>query len=184
MKNETIKSFLVVTLVLVFCGVLLTVLSNLLKVSDSEKILTTVNEIYGENNYTATTENINSNFSADYGTIDAVYKISNGDYLILSTGKGGYKNGTVTFYTCFTIQNNDIFVYKTLYESSKNQTFINVIEDITSTYTNKEVFDAILLDNNYSGNCLISGATPSMSHLASNNAVRVAGNYLKFTLGV
>lgn len=105
-KSNVFKCLATLLCVLLVCGVFLTLMNGLLAVSDEEKFARDMNKIYGKN---VTTEAVaiqdpNPNSMA---TVNEAYKVKeDGNYLINSTGKGGYSGGTVTCWVVVEINKN------------------------------------------------------------------------------
>ena len=177
-KTNVFKCFAIVVSVLLACGVLLAILSDVLKVSAEEQAKRAMTKIYGDSSLTAETVQLDKNYNNNLGVVKTVYSISNGDYLLLVTGKQGFSNGTVTIWLAFKTQ-PELSVYKAVYADNKGQSLIAKIGGIYDTYLNKDTFDGVNNDLNYKDN-IQSGA--SYSSKATNNAVRVGTNYVKTVL--
>ena len=167
MKNslKTITTMLAIILV---CGALLAILSDLLHVSDQERIDRAIGKIYIEQVNLKETIDVNSidlSSEADKGEIKACYLLDNGDYLVLSKGKKGYANGTVTTYVAIS---SNLVVKKVVQDSYTGQTLMSKLTDIYSRYIDKNAsttYDEF-------GKIVVSGATFSSN--ATSNSVYVA----------
>ena len=93
-KGNVFKCIIALLCVLLVSGIFLTIMNSLLYVTDEERFERAINKIYGKSVKTesVTVADYNSN-----ATINEAYKIKDdGNYLVKSTGKGGFENGTVT----------------------------------------------------------------------------------------
>lgn len=98
LKSKTFSALLVLLCIALVAGGLLAILNDVLAISDSDRIKSAIENIYGESvDYTETelSEELRTN---EYGEVINIYLLSDGNYLIKSMGKDGYKNGTVTLW--------------------------------------------------------------------------------------
>lgn len=166
--KKSIKPIVVILAIMLVCGGLLAVLSQLLNVSNEERIQRAINKIYASEQ-TLPSLSLEEDVTAvdmsdiDYGEIKACYKLDNGDLMILSKGKKGYANGSVTVYV--TIKDNK--VYKVVQDSYAGQTLMSKLtDDFYGKFTdsaNKEQASEVKA---------VSGATYSSG--AVKNAVQTA----------
>ena len=97
-KSSAFKCILVLTCIALIAGGVLAVLNDVLYVSDEERTQQAIKKIYGQAvEYQEVTVSEEKAVN-EYGTIDKVYKLSDGNYLFKSTGTEGYKGGTVTLW--------------------------------------------------------------------------------------
>lgn len=167
--KKYIKPIVVMLAIILACGGLLAILSDLLFVSTEERINRAIGKIYTEETVTLEktidVTTIDMTDLATYGEIKACYELSNGDLLILSRGKKGYSNGTVTTYVAI---DNTLTVKKVVQDSYTAQTLMSKLTGIYDEYedmnsaTDKSEFDGVI----------VSGAT--YSSIAVSNSVYVA----------
>ena len=176
--KKHIKTIAVILSIILICGGLLAILSDLLKVSDEERIQRAIDKIYVEE--TATLEQTLDVSATDMssfdesGTIKACYVLSNGDFLVLSTGKKGYSNGTVSVYVAISVA-DEITVKNTVQDSYTGQTLMSKLTSLYERYIGKTANSAIDDVNE-----IVTGATYSSN--AASNAVYVALNYVKIVV--
>ena len=166
LKSKTLKCILVLLCIALISGAVLSICNDLLKVTDDEKALRTIESIYGKS---MEYEEISTSFSLDKGVIDKVYKLSDGNYLIKATGNGGYQNGTVTVWAVAEFNDGEYTKIRDVnIESYEKQTLM-------SNFTQSELskFDDIT-DGDY--NIVVSGATKSSKAL--NNAVNTIKTFV------
>ncbi|MFA6867027.1 MAG: hypothetical protein WCR54_05875 [Clostridia bacterium] len=96
LKSKAFKSVMVLMCIALVAGGLLAILSDVLYVSDQERIERAINTIYGEEISFEELELSDSDKTNEYGSIDNVYLLEDENYLIKATGLHGYKDGTVT----------------------------------------------------------------------------------------
>ncbi len=171
--KKYVKAVLVTLAIMLCCGGLLAVLSDLLFVSDDERNGRVINKIYADSAITLAStlevDKVNMTDLEEFGVVKACYKLSNGDYLVLSTGKQGYANGNITTYVAI---KQDLTVRKVVQNSYKGQTLMGKLTPLYDEYigtgsaTTKEAFDEIL----------VSGATYSSN--AASNSVYLAVQFV------
>lgn len=162
LKSKTFKCILVLVCIALVSGALLSILHDVLYVSESEKVARTIKGIYGKSiDY----EVVEVDYSTEIGEITSVYKLKDGNYLIKSIGKNGYKYGTITVWVVATFENNEY----------KGITSISVAEYDKQTLMSK--FTSSIM-NEYKENpdYVVSGATYSSK--AMSNAINTAKNYI------
>ena len=166
-----IKTVAVMLAIILVCGGLLAVLSDVLKVSAEERISRAINKIY-ISEQVSLEENIDVSAIdvtefADIGIVKACYLLDNGDYLVLSTGKKGYSNGTVSLYVAISNDNGVAKIKKTVQDSYTGQTLMSKLTSLYEKFigkTNNDNLDSVTE--------IITGATYSSK--AASNAVYVA----------
>ena len=98
-KTTAVKSIVVLVLIAVVLGGLLAILNDVLYVSDTERTMRVIKNFYDgqEKQYEVVDipEDVRTN---DFGTVDTVYLIEDGNYLIKTTGNEGFHGGTVTMW--------------------------------------------------------------------------------------
>ncbi len=127
-KSNVFKCLVTLLCVLLVSGVFLTIMNGLLAVSDQERLDRAINKIYGRSvAYTeVTVENYNDN-----ANIEAAYRIKDdGNYLIKSTGFGGFDNGSVTCWVVVNVSGGAVKgIDKVVIDSNKGQSYIANIND-------------------------------------------------------
>lgn len=160
-----IKPIIVMLSIILVCGGLLAVLSDLLEVPDTERIQRAINKIYQNEQVelaeTVEIENIDIKDLNDKGEIKACYILNNGDYLVLSRGKKGYSNGTITTYVAIS---KELVVKKVVQNSYTGQTLMSKLTTIYDEYISKNSASSY---EEFNG-VVITGATYS-SHACSNS---------------
>lgn len=181
-RSVTFKCIVVLSCIAVCSGAILSLLNDLLYVSDAEILQRAINKIYNEEPVIVKEEIDLSSLSTknEYGTINVVYEMDNGHYLVNATGTGGYKNGTVTVYTAFTVENDALTgIYKIVVSDNQNQSYIS---NIDAAYLAKYVNSTeVVQDGGYfttDSGYMVTGATQVSN--ATNNAVN-AGLYFMRT---
>lgn len=185
LKSNGFRCVLVLMIVtVVSCG-LLAVLNGVLKVTDEERTARAITKVYGslvEYDDLGVTDEQRENA---YGTVESVYLVGS-DYLIKATGTNGYKGGTVTMWSVFTVESGTIqAISKVLIESNTKQTLMSSLDGAFLTaYTNAGteflngdgIFAATDADADDIKN-VAGGATKSST--AADNAVNAALYYMR-----
>ncbi len=169
--KKFIKPLVVMLCLMLICGGSLAILSNVLHVSEEERIERAINKIYVNETVslleTIDVSSVDTSDLSEFGEIKACYLISNGDFLVLSKGKKGYSNGTVTTYVAIAF---DLTVKSVVEDSYTSQTLMSKLTGIYEKYqglNTKEQIDEVV----------VSGAT--FSSYAVNNSVYVALEFAK-----
>jgi len=127
-KSSTFKCLITLLCVLLVSGVFLTIMNSLLKVTDEERFARAINKIYGK---PVTTEAVavGEQINEDNYHIDEAYLVKDdGNYLVKSTGKGGFDNGTVTCWVVVVVKGGAVSgIEKVVIDSNKNQSYISKI---------------------------------------------------------
>ena len=172
-KSNVFKCLITLLCVLLVSGVFLTIMNGLLAVSDQERLDRAINKIYGKS--VAYTEVAVADYN-DNATIEAAYKIKDdGNYLVKSTGKGGFDNGTVTCWVVVNVKGGAIKgIDKVVIDSNKGQSYIGNINDnflsgFYGDYENGYIF-------NPNDGFIKTGATRSANAIC--NAVNGAIDYV------
>lgn len=187
-KSNAFQSVTVLLAIALVSGLLLSIFNDVFYVSAEERLARTLNKIYGEK-IEATEQTISEEHRVNaYGEIELVYLLEDGNFLVKSTGKGGFKNGTVTLWTAFDCSHSpdgDVEwngIGKVVYESNKNQTYITKTTGMYQTFTlhNDELVEGALFSTDGAGDDIRNVTTgASMSSAAINNAVNAAIVYLR-----
>ncbi len=173
--KKSLKSIAIMLAIILVCGGLLAILSDLLFVSDDDRIQRAIDKMYDEKVSLEQTLNA-SEFTLyeDIGVIKQAYLLDNGDYLVLSTGKKGYSNGTVSVYVSVENANGVATVKKVVQDSYTGQTLMSKLGGLYEKYSNKTSSDNV--------DEIVSGATYSST--AVNNAVTVALKYAQAQISI
>lgn len=176
-KSTSFKCIITLLCVLLVSGIFLTIMNSLLKVTDEEKFDRAINKIYGKSVKTeaVTVENYNDN-----ATINEAYKVKDdGNYLIKSTGKGGYDNGTVTCWVVVVIKNGSVSgIDKVIIDSNVGQSYIDRVGDKALNQFSEFYEEGIIYTPN-----LITGATVTGTKNAICNAVNAALDFANAKCG-
>ncbi|MCD8200781.1 MAG: hypothetical protein LUD47_01735 [Clostridia bacterium] len=123
------KCIVVLLIIVIVCGVFLTICNALFYVSDQERTDRAAKKIYGEE-VTTVTEEVNKDLDVGNATINLVYTIEEypDDYLINVTGKGGYSGGTVTCYVVITVTDGEISVGNISVSENTSQSLISNVK--------------------------------------------------------
>lgn len=95
-KSKSFKCIVVLVCIAVISGGLLAILNDLLYVSDDERTARAIKTIYKTEIGFTSVEINESDATNDFGSINSVFLLEDGNYLIQATGIDGYKGGTVT----------------------------------------------------------------------------------------
>ncbi len=106
-KSTSFKCIVALLSILLVCGIFLTIMHGLLEVTAEEKLARAINKIYGKNVTTEVSDIKNKEL--DLATIEEAYCVTSegGNYLVKSTGKGGFA-GTVTCWVVVEIKDNNV----------------------------------------------------------------------------
>lgn len=167
-KSKTFRCIVVLLCIALVSGGLLAIMNDLLNVSQEERVMRTVKNIYGkEMEYTV----IESDYSTENGQIDNVYLLSDGNYLIKATGEKGYKEGTISVW-CVAKYESGAFVgldNVSIAGYEKQTLMSKFTKDVLSRYKGREETDVA-----------VSGATYSAT--AMKNAYNTVLSYVKNVL--
>lgn len=172
MKTKSaIKSVAVILVIILVCGGLLTCLNYLWSVSDAERTERAIEKIYNDNSVglISTLSKDECNYETDTGVIETCHKLSNGDYLILATGKKGYSNGKIKLYVAVAIENDLATVKKTVLDSYTGQTLMSKLNSLYDKFIGKTQNDSV--------EEIVTGATYSSK--ATSNAVKIALEFVE-----
>ena len=175
-KSTSFKCIAVLLAIVLVCGILLTICNSLFKVTDQERLDRVLSQIYGESVETKEhklTEYETTEF--DNGSINNVYEVtSDGNYLISSTGTGGFSGGTVTCWVVIEMTDGSVSgIGNVVVSENTNQSWIanvpdSAFEHFGESYTDGETFDV----SDWQDNGLTGGATGSTTAIV--NAVNTA----------
>ena len=163
-KSKTFICIVVLLCIALVSGGLLAICNDLLNVSDEERVQRTIESIYGKSvAYTV----VESDYETDQGSIDAVYRLADGNYLVKATGKEGYKHGTITVWCVASYENGAFAGIKNVSVASYEK------QTLMSKFTNDVLAKFGGKDENAVS---VSGATYSAK--ACNNAVNTVLSYV------
>ena len=95
-KSKTFRCIVVLLCIALVAGALLSIMNDLLYVSDTERVQRTIKSIYGQ---AVEYQEVPTDFATDSGKIEAAYYlVEDGNYLLKVTGYHGYKEGSVTIW--------------------------------------------------------------------------------------
>lgn len=175
--KKYLKPITVMLSIILLCGGLLAILSDLLFVTEEERIGRAIDKIYsGENvqlEQTLDVEAVDMTEFNDIGIIKACYKLDNGDYLVLSTGKKGYSNGTVTTYVAI---DKELKVKNVVEDSYTGQTLMAKLSGLYQRFVGKSA-----TNSNEEVKEIVTGATYSAN--ATSNSVYVALQFASKVIG-
>ncbi len=179
------------TLLIIICisGASLSILSDILHVSDNERTDRAIKKIYGEVElYNTVFDGEEGTIEYDEGCINNIYEVQvneNESYLLFkSTGNHGYKGGTISLWISVKENSNGVLsIKKVILDGYEKQTLMSKLTssfygnyqlfDVTEAYEKGELFSTN--DNAVNANP-ITGATKSAN--AANNAVNCVIKYL------
>lgn len=149
-KNKTFMSLAILLAIALIAGALLAVFHDLLFVTEEERRARSFAKIYGEPVKATQLELPSEQLTYENGEVLAVYLVEDGNYLLESKGKGGYK-GTVTVWTIFECSGSaaegDLVwegIGKVVYGSDENESLIKNIDE--KYYLSFGDYDAQLRD--------------------------------------
>ena len=178
--KKAFKDIAIMLAIILICGGLLALLSDLLYVDDNERIQRAIDKIYIEEEvslkHNLKDKVANYSDNSDVGMVKSAYLLDNGDYLVLVTGKKGYSNGTVTIYASICNDNGVATVKNTVQDSYTGQTLMSKLTSIYEKFTGKNS-----TQSNEEVTEIVSGATYSST--AASNAVIVALDFVQTQIG-
>ncbi len=182
-----ISTLLIIVLI---SGGLLSVLNDLLYVSEEERTGRAIKKIYGvvENYNVVYDKSINELIENEFGTIDNIYEVQvsqeNSYLLFKATGYKGYKGGTISLWVSI-LENSEgiLSIAKVILAGDEKQTLMSKltsdfynnfnIVDVAKAYEMDQFFTT---DANQTNANPVSGATKSAT--AANNAINCVITYL------
>lgn len=172
-KSNVFKCLATLLCVLLVSGIFLTLANGLLAVSDQERLDRAINKIYGKP--VVYTEVAAADYNSN-ATIEAAYKIEDGNYLIKSTGRGGFDNGTITCWVVVEVKGGSVSgIQKVVVDSNKGQTQMAELKDSFFDKFTEGYYDGIYYTTN--DGFVVSNSTKSSTAVC--NAVNGA---LEFVL--
>ncbi len=174
--KDFVKPLLVTLAIILVCGGLLAILSNVLFVSDQERVQRAIDKMYASSENVKLSQDLTeaqvNSIAVDTskGQIKDCYILSNGDYLVLATGKQGYANGNITLYVAVSQQK---VVKNVVLKEYAGQTLMSKLTTLYGKYNGLTPESEV--------NMVVSGATYSAK--AANNAVETALQFVNQYIG-
>lgn len=188
LKSKTFRCVIVLLCIALVAGGLLSILNDVLSVSDDEKTKRAIKTVYGqEMDFTDLSQSLKEAANNDYGAVDSLFLLADGNYLMKVTGIDGYKKGTITLYMVAEFSNGEfVGLKKVVLESYEKQTLMSQFS--SKFYEVYSENDTYVVGGGYfsvssSGEDmqnLSSGATYSSNAL--NNAVNCGLYYIRAEL--
>ena len=188
-KSNAFKCILVLTCIALIAGGVLAILNDVLYVTDEERTQQAIKKIYGQAVEYQEIELSEDSAVNQYGTIDKVYKLADGNYLFKSTGTEGYKGGTVTLWIVANFEGDSFKgLEKVNVAGNEKQTLMSSFKSsFTDFYTSNDelllegyYFDKVASEGNIQN--VTSGATRSSN--AFNRAVNCTLYYIRNNMEV
>lgn len=189
LKSKTFKCIIVLLAIALVAGGLLAILNDVLYISPEEQLQNAISKIYGTQIGYEVVNVEAADATNEYGTVDSVYSLEDGNYLIKATGINGYKNGTVTVWLVagFSDGNFNGINSVTLESYEKQTAMTSLTSQFLNAYANIENNDDVLSGDYFSTTFgeddiqnVTSGATKSSN--AYNNAVNASLYYIRNVL--
>lgn len=182
LKSKTFSALLILVLIALVAGGSLAVLNDVLAIDDEERVRNAIEKIYGEAVGFIERDVEEELAENEYGTVNSVYLLSDGNYLFQTTGNNGYKNGTVTLYIAVRGEEGKFAGFiKTAVAGNEKQTLMG---DFKDSFFTIYASDDVLNDGYFS----IDGADGTVKHVKSgatftsravNNAVNACLYYIR-----
>jgi hypothetical protein len=198
-KSTAFKCIAVLLVIVIICGVFLTICNSIFFVSSEEKLQRAISKIYGEEiNLTEYGEYSSSSnyYAIDDAEIEGVYlvtknddagKLTINDYLVLSQGSGGNAGGTVTCWVAVKMSDNlksITGIRKISVSSNEKQDYIadvtgnaDYLNSFGEKYTDGIVYSTSAPADKPDLAFVVSGATKTSN--AVNNSVNGAISFVK-----
>ena len=174
--SKTFRCILVLLCIALISGGLLAVCNDLLAVSDEERVQRTIQSIYGKSvGYTTVYDEVATpDVHYDYevegavvGTINNIYKLDDGNFLVKATGMQGYKQGTVSVWAV-------VYFKAGAFEGLGSVSIAAYTKQTLMSKWNKNVLDGYQGGESFEDT--VSGATYSSK--AINNALNTILHYV------
>ena len=165
-KSKTFRCIVVLLCIALVSGGLLAIMNDLLHVSDEERVLRTVKNIYGQE---VKYEVVECDFATDYGYVDNVYKLEDGNYLVKATGKNGYKSGTISIW-CVMVYDNGTFTgvdSVSIADNEKQTLMSKFTKDVLSRYKGKDKSEVVVSGATYSATAMNNAVNTVLAYAAS-----------------
>lgn len=178
-KSTAFKCLITLLSIILICCIFLTFCNALFYVSDAERLDRAVAKIYGKS---VTTEEVilaEGEETQTNATIQAAYVVvDDGNYLVKSTGKGGFSGGSVTCWVVVTLSAGEVNgIQKVVIDSNVGQSYIGKVTDaFLNSFTNEYKAEYTVSDGYVS-------AGASYSSTAICNSVNGAIEFVKTRTG-
>ncbi len=180
---QSVKAVAVLVIICLVCCLLLALCNDLLYVSEEDQFNRALSKVWPSDVGSFT---VDSTFSqtpdsayasnSSYGTVDGVYKSTEGNYILKTSGLGGY-GGTVTIYVAVRTADATIVGWS-IVEGAGETLLANITSKCTSTW-----YIGVRVDADLSlGTNKVQGTTRTST--AINNAVNMAAYYCMNALKV
>ena len=184
-KSTSFKCIAVLLAIVLVCGILLTICNSLFEVTEQEKLDRVLSQIYGKNVSTEEVDLSELETEFEKGQIETAYKVKDdGNYLISSTGSGGFSGGTATCWVVVEMTDGAISgIGNVVVSGNSGQSWINKVpqeafEHFGEVYEDGESFD--ISDWTNADNKLTGGATGSTTAIV--NSVNTALDFVRSQL--
>lgn len=184
-KSTSFKCIAVLLAIVLVCGILLTICNSLFEVTEQEKLDRVLSQIYGKNVSTEEVDLSELETEFEKGQIETAYKVKDdGNYLISSTGNGGFSGGTATCWVVVEMTDGAISgIGNVVVSGNSGQSWINKVpqeafEHFGEVYEDGESFD--ISDWTNADNKLTGGATGSTTAIV--NSVNTALDFVRSQL--
>lgn len=187
-KSAAFKSVAALLIIVIAAGAILAVCNDLLFVSPLERRNRMFAKIYGGD--VTEQETLLSDEAPDVvypdGTARQAYLMSDGSYIVQSTGTGGYSGGTITVWVIFECDGAEddgltlTGIARVVYESNVKQSYISRFTE--ADYAQFTVHDGKIAEGLFFGDdieVVKTGASAPFTFAALTNAVNVALRYLR-----
>ena len=181
-KSQAFKCIIVLLIIALVAGGLLAILNDVLFVTEEERTMRAIEKVYGKEMQYEELIYSSNVLENEFGTINKLYKLENGNYLVQTTGGQGYKGGTITVWVVLATEYGDFAgIEKVVLESYEKQTLMSKLTyDVYSAHNDEITGDVYFTTSGDGIKVLISGATLSTNAL--NNAVDCALQFAREVL--
>ena len=182
--SQAFKCIIVLLIIALIAGGLLAILNDVLFVTEEERTMRAIEKVYGKEMQYEELIYSSNVLENEFGTINKLYKLENGNYLVQTTGGQGYKGGTITVWVVLATEYGDFAgIEKVVLESYEKQTLMSKLTyDVYSAHNDEITGDVYFTTSGDGIKVLISGATYSTNAL--NNAVDCALKFAREVLFV
>lgn len=181
LKNASVKAVLVLLCIALISGGLLSILNDLLYVSDEEIQSRALSKVYTKSEINTKAETLDTRYStnANFGKVIAVHKAKDGTYVLHTQGAQGYPSGTGTVNLWLALRQDGQFD-NVILGTNEGQTLISnfTAKYLTDNFVNKSIKGIFTLGAADAGNVkasVVSGATYTSQAIV--NAVNMALYY-------
>ena len=184
-KSTAFKCIATLLIIVLICTVFLTICNSLFYVSAEEKFDRAIAKIYGKSVETEqiTLSGMTTDF--EYSSVNEVYKVEDGNYLVKSTGKEGF-GGSVTCWIVVAMENGAIRgVNNVVVDSAPGESYLSKIsKDELAEFSRIEYTDGFIYEVGFKNGSTQPGkdyiATgASCTTRAISNAVNGAIEFVK-----